>query len=88
MNIVENVGKIGDAFSVIWAFFQDESGQLTILATLLLATLALVTAYRCFRAMQPAFAEKLTLVMAIGSTITAVFGAVGAFFLIQAASSL
>ena len=86
--MVENVEKIGDAFGVIWAFFQDESGQLTILASLLLATLALVTAYRCFRAMQPAFAEKLTLVMAIGSAITAVFGAVGAFFLIQAAGSL
>ncbi len=86
--MVENVEKIGDAFGVVWAFFQDESGQLTLLASLLLASLALVTAYRCFRALQPAFEEKLTLVMGIGSAITAVFSFVGIFFLYQAVGSL
>ena len=82
--MVETVEKIGDALGVVWAFFENESGELTLLASLLLAALALVIAYRCFQAMQPAIAEGHGNVVAIGSTITAVFAAVAAFFLFQA----
>lgn len=88
--MVEQVGKIGDALGVVWAFFQDESGQLTLLASVLLATLALATAYRCFAAMRPALGagkeEKLSNVVAVGSAMTAIFAAVGLFFLVQVAS--
>jgi intracellular septation protein A len=82
--MVENMEKIGDAIGVLWAFFQDESGQLTILACLLMAALSLMTAYRCFTAMQPAFEDKLSTVVAVGSAMIAVFGGVGLFFLVQA----
>ena len=83
--MVENMGKLGDAIGILWAFFQDETGQLTLVACLLLAALSLATAYRCFLAMQPALAEKLSNVIAISSAMIAVFGGVGLFFLMQAA---
>ena len=86
--MVETVKEIGDALGVVWAFFQDESGQLTLLACLLLAALALSTAFRCYQAMKPAFEEKLSSVIAAGSAVTGVFGLVGLFFLIQAASRI
>lgn len=87
-DIVERVEKLGDALGVVWAFFQDESGELTVLASLLLAALALVTALRCFQAMKPALEQKLASVIGVGSAITAVFTFVGVFFLAQAANRL
>jgi len=84
--MVETVKEIGDALGVLWAFFQDESGQLTLPACLFLAGIALATAYRCFQAMKPAVEEKLPSVIAAGSLVTFVFSFVGVFFLVQAAS--
>jgi hypothetical protein len=84
--MVETVKEIGDALGVLWAFFQDESGQLTLSACLFLAGIALSTAYRCFQAMKPAVEEKLPSVIAAGSLVTFVFSFFGIFFLVQAAS--
>ena len=83
--MVENMGKLGDIIGKLWAFFQDETGQLTVVACLLLAALSLTTAYRCFLAMKPALEEKISNVIVIGSAMIAVFGGVGLFFMIQAA---
>ena len=82
--MVETVERIGDALGVVWGFFEDETGDLTLLANLLLMGLALATAIRCFRAMQPALEQKHSSVVAIGSAMTAVFTGVGAFFLYSA----
>ena len=86
--MVEKVKEFGDALGVVWAFFQDESGQLTLLACLFLAGLALATAYRCFQAMKPAIEEKLPSVIVAGSAVTFVFSFVGIFFLVQAAAQI
>lgn len=86
--MVETFEKIGDALGVVWAFFESESGDLTVFGCLLLATLAGATAFQCFRAMQPAFDEKLTNVVAIGSAMAATFAAVGVFFLYRAIAAL
>ena len=84
--MVETFQKIGDALGVVWAFFEDESGQLTVLAMLLLAALALATATRCAYATLPAREAKLASVVAVGSGITLVFGLVGLYFLGQVVS--
>jgi hypothetical protein len=86
--MVEKVKEFGDFLGVVWAFFQDESGQLTLLVCLFLAGLALATAYRCFQAMKPAIEEKLPSVLVAGSVVTFVFSFVGIFFLVQAASRI
>jgi hypothetical protein len=85
--MVESVGKMGDALGVVWALFEDESGQLTFLALCLLAALALATAYRCALATRPAMEEKLSSVVGVGAAITLVFAGVGVFFVIQAIST-
>lgn len=86
--MVETVERIGDALGVVWAYFEDESGELTAVAALALAALAVVTAWRCFQAMRPALETRQSNVVAVGSAITAVFAAVGLFFLVQAAGRL
>lgn len=75
--------QLGDRTGAVWAYFQDaETGDLTLLGALLLAGLALATAYRCIRAIRPAFGdESFGSVVAVGGTIAAVFGAVGVYFL-------
>lgn len=75
--------KLGDQTSALWAHFQHaETGELTLLGALLLAGLALATALRCVRAIQPALGDKaLGSVVAVGGTIAAVFGTVGLYFL-------
>ncbi len=86
--MVETIEQIGDALGVVWALFENEAGELTLAANILLAVCALATAYRCFQAMRPALEAKLAPVIAIGSAITAVFAAVGGYFLVQLASQL
>jgi hypothetical protein len=86
--MVETVEKIGDVFGVVWALFEHESGQLTLLAMSCLALLALATAYRCARATLPAMDGNHTMVIAVGSAITAVFAGVGLFFVVQIIASL
>ncbi len=85
--MVENVEKIGDALGVVWALFENEAGELTVLASILLAALALVTAFRCARATLPAVEQQFPNVVAVGSAITLVFVGVGLFFLFQAATA-
>lgn len=84
--MVQTFQKIGDALGIAWALFEDESGQLTAPAMLLLAVLALATAARCAYATLPAREAKLGNVVAIGAGITLVFGLVGLYFLLQAIS--
>ncbi len=84
--MVEKFQKIGDALGVVWSFFEDESGQLTLLAMLLLAALAFATAARCAYATLPAREAKLGSVVAVGSGITLVFTGVGLYFLVQVVS--
>ena len=86
--MVETIERIGDLLGQVWALFEHESGELTLLALLLLSALALGTAYRCAMATLPARREALSSVVAAGSAITAIFAAVGLFFLIRAASVL
>lgn len=86
--MVETVEKIGDWLGVVWALFEDESGNLTLLALLLLAGLALATAWRCARATRPALEAQLSSVVAAGSAITLVFTGVGVYFLVRAAGAL
>lgn len=81
--MVDMVEKIGDAFGVVWALFQDETGQLTLPALLLLAALALATAARCGMATLPAREAKMTTALAVGSGFTLIFGLVGVYFLVQ-----
>jgi hypothetical protein len=86
---VESIRAAGDALGVVWSFFEDENtGDLTIAANLLLAAVALLTAYRCFESMKPALDKNLSRVVGVGAGITAVFAAVSLFFLVQAASSV
>jgi hypothetical protein len=85
--MVETFQKLGDAFGVVWALFEDESGQLTLPALLLLATLALATAARCAYATLPAREAKLGSVVAVGSGISLVFGLVGLYFVAQIVSA-
>jgi len=82
--MVENINRIGEALGVVWSFFQTESGELTVSACLLLAAIALLTAYRCSRPIATALAEDLWRVVVVGSAITITFGGVGLFFLVQA----
>lgn len=82
-DLVTTVGKIGDSLGVVWALFQDEAGQLTVLAMTLLAGLALATAYRCAMATLPAREGNFSTVLAVGSAITLIFSGVGLFFVIQ-----
>ncbi len=84
--MVEKFQKIGDALGVVWSFFEDESGQLTLLAMLLLAAFAFATATRCAYATLPAREAKLGSVVAVGSGITLVFAGVGLYFLVQVVS--
>jgi hypothetical protein len=86
--MVETVEKIGDAFGVAWALFEHESGELTILAMSLLASVALATAFRCAQATLPARDGNHTTVLAIGSAITAIFSGVGIFFVVQILAAL
>lgn len=87
-DLVETVGKIGDSLGMVWALFQDESGQLTLPAMILLAGIALATAYRCAQETLPAREENHSSVLAVGSAITLVFSGVGIFFLVQIFNSL
>ena len=41
--MVENVNRIGEALGVVWSFFQNEAGELTVGACLLLAAIAFVS---------------------------------------------
>ena len=84
--MVEMFQQIGDALGVAWAYFEDESGQLTVPAMLLLAGLALATAARCAMATLPARQAGLSSVVAFGASVTLVFGLVGLYFLAQVAS--
>ena len=81
--MVETIEQIGDLLGTVWALFEQESGELTVLALTLLAGLALLTAFRCFQALRPAIDADLKSVVAAGSAITLVFVGVGAFFLIR-----
>ncbi len=84
---VESIRSAGDALGVVWGYFEDEAtGDLTVLASLLLAALALFTAFRCYQAMKPAIEQNLSRVVGVGSGMAAVFVAVGLFFLVQAVS--
>jgi hypothetical protein len=85
--MVEMFQQIGDALGVVWAYFEDESGQLTIPAMLLLAGLALAIAARCALATLPAKQAGLSSVVAFGASVTLVFGLVGLYFLAQVASA-
>lgn len=81
--------ELGDRIGAVWAYFQDDTGELSVLGALLLAGLALATAVRCVRAFQPALGDKsLGSVVGVGGTIAAVFGAVGLYFLYQALATL
>lgn len=81
--------KLGDFTSGISAYFSDADGALTLLGSLILATLGLLTAFRCFQALRPALGEpRLGSVVGIGSAITAVFLGVGLYFLFLAGSRL
>ena len=82
--MVEMFQQLGDALGVVWAFFEDESGQLTVPALLLLAAFALATAARCAAATLPARRARLSSVVAFGGSVTAVFGLVGVYFLARA----
>ena len=82
--MVENINRIGEMLGVLWSFFQNEAGELTVAACLLLATAALVTAYRCLHPVRTAIREEIWPVAAVGSGITAVFVGVGLFFVSQA----
>jgi hypothetical protein len=84
--MVETFEKIGDALGLVWALFEDETGQLTLPAMLLLAALAFATAARCAYATLPAREGKFGNVVGIGSGITLVFGLVGLYFLAQVVS--
>jgi len=81
--MVETFQKIGDGLGVVWSLFEDQSGQLTVPAMLLLAALAFATAARSAFATLPALEAKLGSVVAIGSGITVVFGLVGLYFVVQ-----
>lgn len=85
-DIVEIFRQLGDAMGVVWALFQDESGELTVLAMVLLSAMSWATAARCVMATLPAREAKLSNVVAIGSGISLVFGLVGVYFLIQIVS--
>ena len=82
--------QLGDRTGALWAYFQNsETGELSLLGALLLAGLALATAFRCFQAIQPALGDKeLGSVVAIGGAIAAVFGSVGAYFLYVAVGAV
>ena len=82
--------QLGDRTGALWAYFQDDqTGDLSLLGALLLAVLALATAVRCVRAIQPALGdEELGSVVAIGGAIAAVFGTVGLYFLYVAVTTL
>lgn len=81
--------QLGDRTAALWAYFQDaQTGELTLLGALLLAGLALATAYRSVRAIQPALGDaSLGSVVAVGGAIAAVFGTVGLYFLYVAAGA-
>ena len=88
--MVETIETLGNQLGMIWAFFEnEETGDLTLLASLLLAALALATAARCVRVIQPAFGDKeLGSVVAVGGAIAAVFGSVGLYFLYLAIAAI
>ena len=82
--------QLGDRTGALWAYFQDDkTGDLSLLGALLLAALALATAARCVRVIQPAFGDKeLGSVVAVGGAIAAVFGSVGLYFLYLAIAAI
>ena len=84
--MVENVNRIGEALGVAWSFFQNEAGELTVGACLLLAAIAFVTAYRSSRPIRPALSQELWQVVAVSAGVALVFGGVGLFFLVKALS--
>ena len=87
--MVETIETLGNQLGMIWAFFEnEETGDLTLLASLLLAALALATAFRCYQALKPALERGHSNVVAVGSGMAAVFVAVGLFFLLQALRAL
>ena len=89
VDLVESIKSLGDQLGVLWAFFEDaETGDLTALASVLLAALALATAFRCYQAFKPALERGHSNVVAIGSGMAVVFVAVGLFFLFQALRAL
>ena len=88
-NLVDDIKAFGDQLGDVWALFENEqTGDLTVLASVLLAALALATAWRCYQAMRPAMDRGVSNVVAVGSGMAAVFVGVGLFFLVQAARGL
>jgi len=88
VDLVETIKSFGDQLGGVWAFFEDgETGDLTALASVLLALLALATAFRCYQAFKPAMERGHSNVVAIGGGMAAVFLGVGIFFLVQAVRS-
>lgn len=84
-NLVDTIESLGDRLGAVWALFEDDAtGDLTALASVLLAALALATAFRCYQAFKPALERGHTQVVAIGSAFAAIFAAVGMFFVFQA----
>ena len=80
--------QLGDRIGALWAYFQNDAGELSIYGALLLAALSLATAIRCVRVIQPAFGDKeLTSAVGVGGAIAAVFGTIGLYFLYVAVAA-
>ena len=78
--MVDTFEKIGDALGLVWALFEDESGQLTLPAMVLLAALAFAIATRCVFAILPAKEANFGNVVGVGSGIALVVGLDGVYF--------